>query len=682
MTDEWKNNMLTLPDSIFFELMRNYLGDLKTPFNKHDLLRSLENMLNRPSVRKNLFKLIDDEDRKILTAVELLSPVSIDELSSFFGKNYSFIELHNRVANLQERLLVEVDYRDQKQHSSRKLSLNILFQKELKERVLDTSLLFPNEPGPDIKTEQRWFNTRLITAFLSFVSDNPLISRLDGNARKKIVEKFEDTFDAAVKQSGLSPEELIISLYSTIKTFGFLKEESGYQRLNITAVKDFARMTLEKQQLFLSAAAVFHAPGSGTLKDTEALQGELAAAAELNSSFFSMLEPGQQYKKNILEGIMFSCRKIYGRANPLPSVKVSSAVKSLISFGFISHCGSRYCLNEFPPLYKDTVIRVEPNFEISVPPGITMEAELTAALCSRLIRYDLVSTYILEKTSFSTFRNADFTSEELIADLEKYSGRPLPQNLSFTLSTWEKEYRSMDLNYGVVLTVAKERLPLIEHSPNLKEFFLSVPAPGVFILDPDRENEWRRAFINAGFEMLPDVRIHSQGKNTETIPSPGFSKLKESSGFKAYKTEHSEDAAAVIEEQMKNLAARKMAPAQKQNLEARIQKKLILDQSQLTTSTRPEEKGEAGAMDHRGKLRLVERALELDNLLEVSTPKDFEIEKKLIKPLRLAKLEQTDISKPVVNILIGLELPSEKETEIPVNRISFLKMLKSSLFTP
>lgn len=674
--------MLTLPDSVFFELMRNYLGDLKTPFNKHDLLRSLENMLNRPLVRENLFKLIDDEDRKILTAIELLSPVSIDELSSFFGKNYSFIELHNRVVNLQERLLTEVDYRDHKQHSSLKLSLNTLFRDELKERVLDTSLLFPNSPGTDIKTEHRWFNTGLITAFLSFVSDNPLISRLDGNARKKIVEKFEESFDAAIKQSRLSAEDLIISLYRSIKTLGFLREDSGYLRLNITAVREFAQMQSEKQSLLLSAAAVFHAPGSGALKDTEALQGELAAAAELNSSFFSMLESGHEYKKNVLEGIMFSCRKIYGRTNQLPSMKASSAVKSLTAFGFISHCGSRYCMSAPDSIQKDAVIRVEPNFEISAPPGITMEAELTAALCSKLLRYDLVSTYILEKTSFSIFRNSELTSEELIADLEKYSGRPLPQNLSFTISTWEKEYRSMDLNYGIVLTVSKERLPLIEHSPNLKEFFLSVPAPGVFILDPDRENEWRRAFINAGFEMLPEVRRHRQTQTVELLPASSISRFKQSTGFKAYKTAHENNAQSIIEEQLKNLVNRKMAPAQKQNLEARIQKKLILDKSQLTVSSRPEEKGEAGALDHRGKLRLVERALELENLLEVSTPKDLEIEKKLIKPLRLAKLQQTAPDKPAVNILIGLELPSEKETEIPVNRISFLKMLKSSLFTP
>ena len=120
----------------------------------------------------------------------------------------------------------------------------------------------------------------------------------------------------------------------------------------------------------------------------------------------------------------------------------------------------------------------------------------------------------------------------------------------------------------------------------------------------------------------------------------------------------------------------------KQKLEARAVKKLILTDSQLIVSNKPEERGEAGGIDHRAKIRLVERALELDNLLEVTTAKELELEKRLIKPVKLIKSDAGNPSKPPVFMIEAIELPEETELQIPITRISYLKMLKSSLFTP
>ena len=38
---DFKSTLLTLADDAFFELIRNYLGPIKTPFNKHDLIAQL-----------------------------------------------------------------------------------------------------------------------------------------------------------------------------------------------------------------------------------------------------------------------------------------------------------------------------------------------------------------------------------------------------------------------------------------------------------------------------------------------------------------------------------------------------------------------------------------------------------------------------------------------------------------
>ena len=50
MTDTFQSALLTLPDDAFFELIRNYLGPVKTPFNKHTLIARLVSFLRKPEI--------------------------------------------------------------------------------------------------------------------------------------------------------------------------------------------------------------------------------------------------------------------------------------------------------------------------------------------------------------------------------------------------------------------------------------------------------------------------------------------------------------------------------------------------------------------------------------------------------------------------------------------------------
>ena len=79
---------------------------------------------------------------------------------------------------------------------------------------------------------------------------------------------------------------------------------------------------------------------------------------------------------------------------------------------------------------------------------------------------------------------------------------------------------------------------------------------------------------------------------------------------------------------------------------------------------------------------LAERALELDNLLEVTSAMEMELEKKLIKPSGISRKDRSEENKPPIVYIEGIELPGETRVTIAVNRISYLRMLKSSLYTP
>ena len=58
----WKSAFVTLPDSAFFDIVRNYLGDVSTPFNKHRLFDRLVSFLKKRETVRRIISLIDSDD--------------------------------------------------------------------------------------------------------------------------------------------------------------------------------------------------------------------------------------------------------------------------------------------------------------------------------------------------------------------------------------------------------------------------------------------------------------------------------------------------------------------------------------------------------------------------------------------------------------------------------------------
>ena len=81
----WKEALLRLPSKTFFDLMRLYLGEIKTPFNKQRLVEKLTGFLSKPSTQAIIVKGIDRIDAMILAAVHILPMASKDTLLSFLS---------------------------------------------------------------------------------------------------------------------------------------------------------------------------------------------------------------------------------------------------------------------------------------------------------------------------------------------------------------------------------------------------------------------------------------------------------------------------------------------------------------------------------------------------------------------------------------------------------------------
>ena len=97
---------MTLPDNIFYELVRSILGNIKTPFSKQRLLDDLVNLLSKDEIRKIISAYIDGQDHKIITAVAFLDEPVMGDLAAFFTGEYTPAELHALLLNLEERLIL------------------------------------------------------------------------------------------------------------------------------------------------------------------------------------------------------------------------------------------------------------------------------------------------------------------------------------------------------------------------------------------------------------------------------------------------------------------------------------------------------------------------------------------------------------------------------------------------
>ncbi|MDR2052738.1 MAG: hypothetical protein LBP80_04915, partial [Treponema sp.] len=166
--DEWKASLLTLPDNACFDLLRSVFGNIKTPFNKQHLMENLTAFLSRREIQDTIGAYINGDDHRIIAAIALLNEPVPAELEGFFAEQYSCVELHGMLLNLEERFIV---YRFREEGNYR-ISLNPLLEPVLSPFIADRSILFPSFPGGEDpgQTVRYPLDDRILAALIAFVT--------------------------------------------------------------------------------------------------------------------------------------------------------------------------------------------------------------------------------------------------------------------------------------------------------------------------------------------------------------------------------------------------------------------------------------------------------------------------------------------------------------------------------
>jgi hypothetical protein len=757
---------MTLPDTAFFDLMRSALGNIKTPFNKQNILEDLSTFLSRPEIQETIAAFLDNADRRIIAAVAALGEPVPGEMESFFSGEYSYADLHNLLLNLEERLVI---YRFREDGLFR-IALNPRLEGILAPAAAGRSLLFAPVSGPDPRDESgvppatcllaEALSGRVLAAlFCFFLSERPFVKpdasdRGAFSLRKKALDDGEKLFP------GLDLETIAGAFLS----LGVLEQDGERFRAGGKRLAAFRELSPLSRLEYLAAGSALYLqslepnplPGyvhRGLLKSTARFINSLLCSLGLihppkvpgpdGTPERLYPKPDSLYPKPAL----LKCGELlrreelaaWGYAGGLPPTGI--ILKALEITGLVIPAGNNYAAPLLPageaPEATDSpaaaldkadaaaspgpaldkadaavpVIAMDSPFSLILYPGISFADALDLASFCEVGETGTAVRFSLSRESVVRGFNRGFRAAYLWNLLERLSGGRAGEALKWNLEDWEKRYREVALYQGVVLSLGRERIYMAESGP-LAAMVREVLAPGIFLLDASRREEAAEVLREAGVDIvaLPEpepytteTRIPADSGIFPELFSPQTAAGGEKSGSESPNPTEptaSTDSQALPEspastdsqaplhswddekaERLKEkfrayleAGGKRYSKEEYAELLARIERRLVVSESQLQDISIRYEKLEARSLDYAGKAAIAKQAVIQGALLEVSWPSGGNQETVLGTPENLEKKGGETI------LILRSRSGRTEPLRIPLGKISVLRRIKQSIF--
>ena len=714
----WKSAILSAPDNSFFELLRSVFGKIKTPFSKQQLLIDLEKFLLREDIQKAIASYIDEYDAKIIAATALFGEPAPKQLESFFSGEYSDAQLQDIIVNLEERFILYRFTEDKTNlnvsglHSSSQLALNPVLKTLLLPYTEDTSLLFPEvstSEAADTHPAQGCkviFNDLILAGVLSFSTQFDPFYRTESEnkvcvIRKRVIEAGKTCFPG-VDLTQLTNSLLILGLFYIDKD----RLIPDRKRLD-----EFSLLTARERSEYFAAALLINKEISANEILPPLYRGRIRETVNLIHGFFDLLKEKTYYHEKTLRriievlkvqtGVNVETEKILEAI--MKTELITSRTAGLTQTGAIVHHKSSR--NNKPVIALDSGFSIlaypEINFTDAVSiASFTIICETGASLTTPVSRFEL------NRDSAVNAYDNNISADEIIELLNRLSGKKADDTLVWNLKDWEKRHGEVTLRKGVILNLSEEHRYLTKTNP-FKTLIKDTLAPGLYLLDEDAADDAESALISAGIdiigqrkpEMSEDLK-HSNNHFTEPATLDlQFSKLsfqsavkpeKKSAGQKKSKQNTEDNTNSLIENFHVILEKMPLNETEKAELSARIDRRLILSETQLKDANLRYEKLEARHMDYAGKQNIAKQAITQQSPLEIvrlnkgTSGKNVTVEEEKIYGIPKA------LEKEGTQLILVLDTEGAANTKtdsqngellrIPLAKISLLRRIKKSIF--
>ncbi len=686
----WERVFSSLPESSFFEVYRHYLGPVSTPFHKPEMMKKLSEFLQRDDVIRRSIEFIDELDAHILTCIDIYEYPTENSLRCLVP-HISQLSLRERLLNLEERILIFRNY---------EYEMETFILTPLGIEIKNAGFLGPGiilgEPVGEIKESiESWLDDSFLTSALSFLLESHHLFKVGGGWRKKtlalIKERFPRLFhddrsnerlmlagnvllelDLADYESSRNRRyEIVIPEWEGLGTpssIDYQRRKSGKLKVNMDVWRDMEKWSRNKRRIHVI---------SGIIKKRGL---SLENALEIAKKIVNSMPLGIAYNGDRIANLI---QIFAGERYPISPQFAHSIVSRLVLTGeFV--IGENGTIGRPIPRKPSNApcLTITPSGDFICHPELPLFCDL--ALTAEPVICDAVSSFRLEKNRYIKGLDAGIIIDSFVNNIEKYSGHPVPENLSTLMSEWETDYRAISLQFAVVLQVKGHRKKLLNKTHALRTLFIDHPAEGVWLLDYRTRKAWRTALEKVDIGYIPHIQGFSDHllnvidaeleQEEDSLPFRYDYDIDEPPIKENWSFPHFFPLSAAIGAFASHPAVQQLPEEEKNIFIKRLHRRLILVPEQIRPGSWRREIMTARGLDYQGKVYLAEMALAGRNQrLELTIPGKEDNQVITLIPKHMEKRGRD-------HTLVGVSLPDEQTGYYPIRKISFMKRIKMSIF--
>ena len=677
----WKSAVMTMPDSSFFELLRSVFGKIKTPFNKQQLIKDLEIFLLREDIQKTIAGYIDENDAKIIAAVALFCEPVPEDLENFFSGELSYTRLQDIIVNLEERFIL---YRFSEENISR-IALNPVLEQILTPFTADISSLFPAAEEPEmndgsVRSPQpaAVLNDRILAALLSFASQWDSFYRTEGVIRKHVIDTGKNCFPGMELELFIGSLQILGLFY--VDGERLIPEKKRFD--------DFALLPARERSEYCAAAMFAYNESylnTGKINDQERIlpplfKNRIREIVNFIHGFLDSLNTPIDKQFLFTEKTLKRLAEIL-KARTEIKINTDKLFDALEKTGLIVTISENlkqagFNLKNEKEKNNGQVIAIDSSSSIIVYPEINFSDAINIAGFANIketVAASGVVRFEIEKDSAVRAFDRNKTADEIINLLMKLSGDKVDNTLVWNLKEWEKRHGEISLKKGVVLTLAQDKRYLTETFP-LSGMIIETLAPGVYLLNENAMESASNALQNAGIDIIArQINKKETGISTHNyFPPPSLNSFQEKINITKKSSVHKKDNTKTAEfhEMLENMPLGKI---ERDELYARIDRRLVLCEAQLKEADIRYEKLEARHMDYAGKQNVAKQAIAQKSPLEI-------IFLGAGKENRIFGIPEA-LEKEDGGLFLAIVPDGEKDVmRLPLAKLSLIRRIKKSIF--
>jgi hypothetical protein len=642
----WRDALIADSGDLLINACKRWVGPIKTPFNKHDLMASLEAYLRKPATRNLIVELMDWEDRLVAAVLHFGGDMDASSLEHFVDGRTS----RGRIAGahitiLRERMVI-YSYRDAE--GSELISIVPALHDCLGQVLIPDDLIGAGEARRlDDGSSESAPASGTADPFASFCSLISCGVHFQPAFRNLSVPVKRAALMLARTAPGLVPgsDAMKSAIQALIGAGAFVVDAKGRPLADPQAFIGLceAAGALAPACLVMADPGLPCAPAvaaTGAVAVLAALPPDLAleqACLERIAGVVLLRQAGTDQPGpealDAAKAIQLAARITdrFTEAGLLVRLPGGYLAVTPAAMAFVQLCTGTSGTRKDKP-----AIVVEGSHEIRILPEASPAVRSYLASVARLESTGTVWTATLDRPAAMAAYSFGFTAESIAVFLEIHSGRPLPQGFRFSLDAWEAEAKAVRVRTGIVIALDGHLASILDHAPGAASLVREKLGDGVYLLAARDLESAGKALASAGIpvELRGEVlaatrqtaRLEGQSWGMEAAAcsvartamplTAGLAPL----AFSSDSCKLEKETSQVLDRLLLRIDGMDLPEKARTELADRVLARLILSDEQLDAAAGSRLTGgetSAGALDYQGKNRLVEASLRSGFVIEL-----------------------------------------------------------------